>query len=270
MPEVLMDCCRVAERLPVEALARDLGRAAPPPRAALALDGAALAALLRRGPVRGRALLYANGCAVAVGMDPQDAQALLVLLASSAPGADFERMLLLREMRTVPDDATPARAMALCGSVVLDALERKADLLLDQAERDLLRPRGFPAGRRARRRRHLARVAAFRYECVHGRGVLARPDTKWNLRDQAAYRALAAELRLAPRATLLSHKLDRLEALLLGAQERGQSGGMLRQLWLEVWLLLLFPLGRALGWALHQPDGYAWLQRLWRGLRLLW
>jgi hypothetical protein len=39
---------------------------------------------------------------------------------------------------------------------------------------------------------------------------------------------------------VLSHKLDRLEEILLSGGALNRSGGARRQLWLEVWLLAFF------------------------------
>lgn len=264
---ILMDCCRLAERLPVETLARELGRDLPPKRASLALDSAALSLALRKEVAECQAFVYANGCVVTAKLEPQDTQDLLLWLARSVPDVDFEKMMISREMRTVSDASLGAQARALSSSVVLDALEHAADSLFDSAERDLLQPRLLP-GRSARRQRWLARVAAFRYECVHGQGVLDRPDTKWNLRHQTAYRQLAQELQLDQRTAILSHKLDELENLLRSALESRQNSGMLRSLWLEVWMLALFPLGRILEMLLKKQIGIVWLQRWLDSLHL--
>ncbi len=262
---ILMDCCRLASRLPLETLARALRRELPPKRTSLSLDSAALSHALRKELADGHAFVYANGCVVTAKLEPQDTQDLLLWLAQHAPDVNFENMMTSREMRMLPDASLGAQARALSSSVVLDALERTADTLFDDAERDLLHPR---PGRYARRQKWLARVAAFRYECVHGQGVLDRPDTKWNLRHQAAYRQLAQELQLDQRTAILSHKLDELENLLRSALESGQSSGMLRSLWLEVWMLALFPLGHLLEILLKKQNGIVWLQRWLDSLHL--
>jgi uncharacterized Rmd1/YagE family protein len=231
------------------------------------LDSASLSPVLRKELTEGRAFVYANGCVVTAGLKPQDTQDLLLWLAQNIPRVNFENMVVSREMRMVPDASLGAQARALSSSVVLDALEQTAGSLFDSAERDLLQPRPLP-GRYARRQRWLARVAAFRYECVHGQGVLDRPDTKWNLRHQAAYRQLARELQLDRRTAVLSHKLDELENLLRSALESGRNSGMLRSLWAEVWLLALFPLGRILAMLLARQIGIVWLQRWLDSLHL--
>ena len=114
---ILLDGCPLADHLPMEALAAAFERPAPPRHGALLLDGRALAAALRRTEVQGCAYVYANGCVVAAGMDPQDTLDLLLLLSRHAPHSDFERMMALRELRTVPGDALAARARALCASM---------------------------------------------------------------------------------------------------------------------------------------------------------
>lgn len=266
---ILMDCCRVAEHLPVDAIALELGRPAPPKRGALLLHGDTLDRLLHQDAVRGQAFVYANGCVVTADVEPQHTQALLMVLTRSIPNADFARMMLMREMRTVPPHALGAQARALSSSVVLDALERKADKLLDRAEQGLLHPRRFGPSRHARKQRFLAQVIAFRYECVHGQGLLDRPDTQWDLSRQAAYRNLASALRLQERTALLSHKTDQLENLLMRAHDAGHTGGMLRQLWLEVWMLLLFPIARLFEFVHQNTIGFGWLQQWLRSLHLL-
>lgn len=266
---ILMDCCRVAEHLPVERIASELGHAAPPKRGALLLDAHTLAMLLHQEAVRGQAFVYANGCVVTADMEPQHTQALLLVLTSSVPHTDFARMMLMREMRMVPPLALSAQARALSSSVVLDALERKADALLDQAEQGLLHPRRFWPGRYAPKQRFLAEVIAFRYECVHGQGLLDQPDVQWSLSRQGAYRTLATTLRLQERTALLSHKIDQLENLLLQAHDTGHTGGTMRQLWLEVWMLLLFPIARLFEFLFHHTIGFGWLQQWLRSLHLL-
>lgn len=267
-PQTLMDCSRVADRLPLEALAREWGRKPPPRGGALTLEGKVLAAAVRRESAPGRAFLYANGCLVTAGMEPRDTQSLALQLAHSASDADLARMLLLREVRTVPDLALEAQARALAGSVVLDTLERQTELLLAEAGRNQPGQRRMRRAGWRRSQRMLGQAVAFRYQCVHGHGALDRPDAGWDQRQRAAYRRLAGELQLSARAALLSHKLDRLEEILLNAGELGRVGGARRQLWLEVCMLAFFPLARLVAALAAGRNGFAWLQPWLRGLRL--
>ncbi len=269
MPEILLDCCRVADALPIASLAQDWGL--KPPRAhreALALDREALGWILReQDPGDGQAFVYENGCVVAAGMDRARTQELLLHIADLARGSDYERMMTEREIRTVPHAALAAQARALSSSVVLDALEKDANRLMDSAERSLTSRRLWGA-RHRQRQKHLAALVAFRYECVHGQGILDRPDTRWDMRQQRAYRALAAELRLHERTELLSHKLDELEGLLGRAHGEGSTRQASRQLWLEVWMLVLFPIGHAIEILFRGSQIQAWMQQMLRLLRL--
>jgi len=267
-----MDCCRVAGRLPLEALAREWGRKPPARGKALALAGEALAGAVCREYAPGVAFLYANGCLVTACMDPRYTQALVLTLARSVPGADLAQMMLLREVRSVPNEgleALEAQARALASSVVLDALERQAERLLAQGERERPRAHGIWRVGGERWQRLLAQLVAFRYQCVHGHGALDRPDAGWDLRQRAAYRKLAAELQLSARTAVLSHKLDRLEEILLSGGALNRSGGARRQLWLEVWLLTFFPLARLVQMVALGHNGVAWLQRWLRALRII-
>ncbi len=267
---ILMDCCRIAPRLSVDALAREMGLPPPKPRAALMLNGDVLAETLRKEQVMGQAFVYANGCVVTAGMEPQDTQDLLLVLASETPHADFTRMMMMRDIRRVPARALSAQARALSSSVVLDALEGEADRLLDVAEQALLTSQGLLGRirRKSRAQELLGQVAAFRYECVRGQGVLDRPDTKWEIRNQVAYRALSATLQLRERTALLAHKTEQLERMLLRAHSTGSTGSMMRQLWLEAWLLLFFPLVRLFMPFSDRMHGLYWLQQWIRSLRL--
>ncbi len=265
---VLMDCCRVADRLPLDVLAREWGRKPPARGSALTLEGAALAAALRRESAPGAAYLFSSGCLVTAGMEPRDTQALLLLLVRNAPDADLERLLMMREVRTAPAEAADAQARALAASVMLDALEHRADQLLSQAKSSQpRRQKRLPLGRR-HARQLLGQATAFRYQCAHGYGALDRPDAGWNLQRRAAYKRLADELRLSARAKVLLHKLDGLEEILLRAGELGHTGGSMRQLWLEAWMLLLFPLLRVVELVAVRYNGFAWLQRWLHSLRL--
>ncbi len=269
MTDILLDCCRVADALPIAALARDWGLKPPRMhREALALDREALGWILReQEPGEGQAFVYANGCVVAAGMDRARTQELLLHIADLARSSDYERMMQGREIRTVPCTALAAQARALSSSVVLDALEKDASRLMDSAEQSLMRRRLWGAQHR-QRQRHLAAVVAFRYECVHGQGILDRPDTRWDIRQQRAYRALAVELRLHERTELLSHKLDELEGLLARAHGEGSTRQASRQLWMEVWMLVLFPIGHALEIFFRGNQLHLFLQHMLRLLRL--
>lgn len=267
--EILMDCCRVAESLPTAALAKEWGLRFFGKRDALTLDAETLAWLLQQPELAvGQAFVYANGCVVTAGLEPAETQALLLLLAGMTPDSDYEQMLRLREIRTVPNTALAAQARALSGSVVLDALEQRADALLDQAEHSLLDGRSFWPTQHRRRQKYLAEVMAFRYECVHGQGILDRPDTSWDMHRQRVYRAQAKELNLHERTQLLSHKLDELENLLARAHGAGSTRQAARQLWLEVWMLLLFPVGHVIEILAKDQNVRLLMQQLLRFLHL--